>query len=140
MASRHRSWSKALISSVFVLMVFVLPSGCETQKNIYEGPDLPKTELSTVSAPHHKVSISHVDGGETGLAVDAVEVLPGHHSFALRRARFFIVPKWGVIAITTTAGHDYELEYDGSFLWAIDTTTGEIVAGHKPPEKKAPVE
>ncbi len=140
MASRHRSWSKAPISIVFVLMVFALPSGCETQKKLYERPDLPKSELSTVSAPNHKVSLSHVGGGETGSAVDVVQVLPGHHSFVLQRGLGILAPRTGIIAITTTAGHDYELEYEGWFIWAIDTTTGEIVAGHKPSEDKAPAE
>ncbi len=141
---------RPVVVLLLVLLAFSLPPGCVTTK-VYEGPDLPREDISIVSTTGFNyyvfvmksLEITSVDGTRTQLATKKVEVLPGSHSFSLNYATSGCSRYTGVIAFDTAAGHEYEIwaEQPGGIwlggilsIWAVDKNTGEIVAGVGPPE------
>ena len=148
-----KPWTSLLVC----LVVLSLATGCGTMK-AYEGPDLPREEIAVVSAGGlfyrnyvfggSSLQLTRVDGkrAESIRAVrpKSVKVLPGPHRFGVTyRYGHIFSPSCAlgcdtttVISFDTEAGHEYriEAEYAGSFysgplhVWAVDKTTGKVVA------------
>lgn len=122
-----------------ILLVFSGPTvGCSITMKAYTGPDLPDDRVATITTRarhfYSDVQLVAVDGQRALFATKA-KVLPGRHTIDVR-----YVSGGGcggsetpaALTLDAEAGRVYEISATHTHVWAIDKSTGEVVAGLKP--------
>jgi hypothetical protein len=140
----------SILGLVAALLLFSLPAGCGNTYNLYEGPERSRDEIAVVSTigtrayPFwaEKAHIRKVDGKNVvpvdRVPASTVKLAPGHYTFEIAHSRGVGLgcasPErhTGLIAFNIEAGREYRIAGKSHFIWAVDSQTGQVVAGLKP--------
>lgn len=126
-----------------ILLVFSGPTvGCSITMKAYTGPDLPDDRVATITTRGFhfyvvggsNVNLVAVDGQRELFATKA-KVLPGRHTIDIQYAKgggYVGSQTQATLTLDAEAGRVYEISATFTHVWAIDKSTGEVVAGLKP--------